>query len=108
MWTNMKRFSDLGIQVHLTEIDFRIRCLSGTQQQRWAVQAAKYHDIVAACYYVTNCTSISFWGVGDADSQRRWGDHLYTEEPLLFDESYNAKPAFDAVVDALNGRPVGG
>ena len=54
---------------------------------------------------VDNCKAIGFWGVGDYDSQQRWGAAGHpNERPLLFDENYNPKPVYHGVVDALNGR----
>ncbi len=100
---NIQRFADLGVQVHITEMDFGIRCVSGTWEHKLQVQRNKYHDITAACMAVASCRSISFWGVGDRDSWFRYYLGL-NDWPLLFDDNYNKKPAYDGVVDALNGR----
>ena len=45
---------------------------------------------------------MTFWGFTDAHS---WIDEFFGEDdPLLFDEQYQAKPAFFGVEDALLGR----
>jgi endo-1,4-beta-xylanase len=100
---NMKRLAALGIQVHITEMDYAIRCLSGTQASKLEAQKAMYHDIVAACYRLAACTAFSTWGIGDKDSWIRTNNGHY-DWPLLFDDGYQPKPAFQGVVDALNGR----
>jgi endo-1,4-beta-xylanase len=49
------------------------------------------------------CRSISVWGVGDPDSWVRWAMGQ-SDGPLLFDNQYQPKPAYWAVVAALDGR----
>ena len=45
---------------------------------------------------------MTFWGFTDAHS---WIDSFFgADDPLLFDESYRAKPAYHGVMDALRGR----
>jgi endo-1,4-beta-xylanase len=100
---NMARFASLGVRVHITEMDYQVRCVTGTPDKRLAVQAAKYHDITAACMSVPLCRSISVWGVGDPDSWIRWAMNQ-SDGPLLFDDHYEPKPAYWAVVAALDGK----
>jgi endo-1,4-beta-xylanase len=103
VYANMARFARLGIRIHITEMDYQIRCVPGSLENKLAVQAAKYHDITAACMAISLCRSISVWGVGDADSWVRWSMRE-PDEPLLFDDHYNSKPAYWAVVAALGGK----
>jgi endo-1,4-beta-xylanase len=103
IYANMTRFASLGVRVHITEMDYQIRCVPGTLDDRLSVQATKYHDITAACMAVQLCRSISVWGVGDADSWIRWAMGQ-SDGPLLFDSQYQPKPAYWAVVAALDGR----
>jgi endo-1,4-beta-xylanase len=103
VYANMARFAALGVRVHITEMDYQIRCLPGTPADKFAAQAAKFHDITAACMAISLCRSISVWGVGDADSWIRWSMGEY-DRPLLFDDNYEPKPAYWAVVAALDGR----
>jgi len=42
---------------------------------------------------------VTFWGFTDAHS---WVDQAFgPDDPLLFDDSYRAKPAYYGVLDAL-------
>jgi endo-1,4-beta-xylanase len=55
---------------------------------------------VHACLGAASCTAFSTWGVGDRDSWilqffSGWG------YPLLFDTSYQPKPAFTALKSEL-------
>ncbi|MEW2331629.1 endo-1,4-beta-xylanase [Micromonospora chersina] len=83
---NLQRFADLGVDVQITELDI-------TQGSN---QATMYAAVTKACLAVTRCTGITTWGVRDSDSWRG-GDN-----PLLFDGSGNKKPAYTAVLNALN------
>jgi endo-1,4-beta-xylanase len=105
---NIRRFGNLGIKVHITEMDVAIRCVGGTvhhtvDQHMLDVQRRVYHDVVASCVAVPNCNTIGFFGVGDPDSWIRYFQG-HTDWPLLFDDNYQPKPAYAGVVDALNGR----
>lgn len=55
----------------------------------------EYVEVVKACLEVRNCVGITSWGVRDSDSWRA------EVRPLLFDEKWQAKPAFHAVVKCL-------
>ncbi|WP_371238279.1 endo-1,4-beta-xylanase [Streptomyces pimonensis] len=90
---NLQRFADLGVDVQITELD-----IEGSGQ----AQATDYGNVVRACLAVTRCTGITVWGIPDKYSWRSSGT------PLLFDDDYNRKPAYDAVLSALGGTPGGG
>ncbi|WP_367127987.1 endo-1,4-beta-xylanase [Saccharothrix sp. HUAS TT1] len=85
--TTLRGFADLGVDVQLTELDV---------EGGGAAQADSYRRVVRACLAVARCTGITVWGVRDTDSWRASGT------PLLFDGSGNRKPAYAAVLDALN------
>ncbi|MCF6526071.1 endo-1,4-beta-xylanase [Streptomyces sp. JJ36] len=90
---NLQRFSDLGVDVQITELD-----VGGSG----SAQANVYRQVTEACMAVARCTGITTWGITDRHSWR--GD----ETPLLFDENYQKKEAYHAVLDALNGGDTGG
>ncbi|MEU6883732.1 endo-1,4-beta-xylanase [Streptomyces viridosporus] len=89
---NLQRFADLGVDVQITELDIEG---SGT------AQATNYGNVVRACLAVTRCTGITVWGIPDKYSWRASGT------PLLFDDNYNKKPAYHAVLSALGGSSGG-
>jgi endo-1,4-beta-xylanase len=84
---NIAQFAALGVDVQITELDIEG---SGT------AQANNYRNVVNACLAVARCTGITVWGIPDNYSWRAGGT------PLLFTSSYAKKPAYDAVLSALN------
>jgi len=100
---NIKRFTALGVQVHITEMDVALpvdadRNPSQADLQR---QADIYGQIAAACLSHAGCAAIQTWGFTDKYS---WiGSHSKQTQgaALLFDRSYRAKPAYEALRDAL-------
>ncbi|MFC5761481.1 RICIN domain-containing protein, partial [Actinacidiphila bryophytorum] len=59
--------------------------------------STQYANTVKACMNVARCNGITVWGIRDSDSWRS-GDN-----PLLFDSNGNAKAAYSAVLNTLNG-----
>lgn len=99
---NMRRLASLGLSVNISEMDVRIRDLPGTPQARLDVQKAVYRSMVGVCVMEPGCDAVTFWGFTDAHT---WIDGRYgPDDPLLFDEQYAAKPAFDGVFEALSRR----
>jgi endo-1,4-beta-xylanase len=100
---NMKRFAALGVQVHITEMDVALPVDSNgnARPQDLQLQADIYRQIAAACLSFPGCTAIQTWGFTDKYS---WiGSHSKHAQgaALLFDRDYRAKPAYDALRDAL-------
>ncbi|HET7219097.1 MAG TPA: endo-1,4-beta-xylanase [Vicinamibacterales bacterium] len=95
---NMRRLADLGLTVHISEMDVRVSGVPGTQQSRLDVQRAAYHDVVRVCVMEPRCEAVTFWGFTDAHT---W---ISGDMPLLFDAQYVAKPSYTGVLDALRGR----
>jgi endo-1,4-beta-xylanase len=80
----LSSFAALGVDVALTETD--VTNASTTQ----------YQGLTQACMNVPRCVGITTWGIRDSDSWRG------SENPLLFDRNSNPKPAYTAVLNALN------
>jgi endo-1,4-beta-xylanase len=95
---NMRRLADLGLVVHVSEMDVRIGNAPGTQQARFELQRSAYRDVVRVCVLEPRCEAVTFWGFTDAHT---W---LTGDLPLLFDAQYQPKPAFFGVLDAFRGR----
>lgn len=103
---NMSRFGDLGLVVHVSEMDVQIRHLQGPESERLLAQAMTYYDVTAACVEVEACEQMGFWGYTDRYS---WIDSWYgDDDPLLYDEDLAPKPARTAVFEALMGEPMTG
>jgi endo-1,4-beta-xylanase len=99
---NLRRLAELGLLVNISEMDVRIARLPGEAAARLEEQRRIYHDITGACMAEPRCHALTFWGFTDLHS---WIDgHYGPDDPLLFDESYAAKPAYYGVLDALRGR----
>lgn len=120
-------FAGLGLKVMITELDVQAisnQAISGAvgafptrtppdakARKRWFAQhrvapkplsaeqqaalAARYGDIFRVFWdNRAALTRVTLWGLRDADSWRRYSS------PLLFDDNYQPKPAFYAVVKA--------
>jgi endo-1,4-beta-xylanase len=95
---NIKKLTDLGLEVHITELDVRIP--TNPTSTQLDAQKRIYHDIIAACPANPKVTAIMVWGFTDNYS---WIPNTFpgTGSALLFDTNYNAKPAYYGVQDAL-------
>jgi endo-1,4-beta-xylanase len=80
----LSTFAALGVDVQITELDIE------------GAPPTTYANVVADCLAVPRCTGISTWGIRDPDSWRS------NQTPLLFNGSGEKKPAYDAVLNALN------
>ncbi|PBC76180.1 endo-1,4-beta-xylanase (glycosyl hydrolase family 10) [Streptomyces sp. TLI_235] len=83
--TTLSNFAALGVDVQITELDIA------------QASAGAYDNTVKACLNVARCTGITVWGIRDSDSWRTG------ENPLLFDNNGNKKPAYNAVLTTLGG-----
>ena len=96
---NLQRFADLGLSVNVSELDVQVRNLGGTRAYKFAVQKQIYQRIAAACSQVEACEGITTWGFTDAHS---WIDATFgPDDPLLFDDLYQKKPAYFGYVDGF-------
>ncbi|MDP4247226.1 MAG: endo-1,4-beta-xylanase [Bacteroidota bacterium] len=98
-----------GLKVKISELDVRV---NPTDQSGFtpdatslAAQADTYHYVIAS--YLAHVPmaqrfSITIWGVDDPQSWLNTPSH--PEFPLLWDAKFAKKPAFSAVVQALQGK----
>ncbi|MGF1482023.1 MAG: endo-1,4-beta-xylanase [Cyanophyceae cyanobacterium] len=98
---NIRRLNDLGLSVRITEMDVQIYGDERPEAERLQAQAAVYQDTMAVCLAATDCTGLTTWGISDRHS---WIPAFFDrpDAPLLFDEDYQRKPAYDALIDALD------
>ena len=100
---NIARFTALGVQVHITEMDVSLPVdANGTARDAdLQQQTTIYREVAQACLVHPGCTAIQTWGFTDKYS---WiGSHSkHTRGAALpFDRNYQPKPAYDALRDAL-------
>jgi endo-1,4-beta-xylanase len=100
---NIKRFTGLGVQVQITEMDVAlpVDAQGNARPEDLQLQADIYRQIASACLSHPGCTAIQTWGFTDKYS---WiGSHSKQTQgaALLFDRNYQAKPAYDALRNAL-------
>jgi endo-1,4-beta-xylanase len=104
MQQNLQRFTALGLNVKLTELD--VRMLNPSDTNKFNTQATYFRQLVQACLGAgARCNQITFWGFTDKFS---WVPGTFTDQccALLYDTNYNPKPAYTAVHDALGGGTV--
>ena len=95
----LRDYESLGLKVAVTELDV----VTGPDDPDAATrQAEAYRTVVSACLAVPACEEVTTWGVSDAST---WLDEAAgfptPTRPLLFDERFRRKPAYDAVRDVL-------
>jgi endo-1,4-beta-xylanase len=97
---NMERLADLGMQVHITEMDVRIQNGRGSPAERFRAQGYIYQDMLETCMDAGNCDSFVMWGFTDAYS---WIPQFTgnPDAPLIFDEEYEPKPAYRRLMETL-------
>jgi endo-1,4-beta-xylanase len=94
---NLQRFADLGLELHMTELDIR---LTDSSPASLAEQAKLYGEITSLCILQPHCKLLQTWGFTDKHS---WIPAFYKGLgwALLWDEGYRKKPAYAAMRDAL-------
>jgi endo-1,4-beta-xylanase len=106
---NMKRLADLGLEVWITEMDLPI--VKPVTPDKLAAQTQTYRQMLEVCVAAPNCKALIIFGVDDGNyalppflaregvlPQGEW------TAPLLFDESFRPKPAYEALAEVLRRR----
>ncbi len=100
----MQRFGELGLTVHVTEMDVSTTYLAGAYEARMNQQGKVYAQVMQTCLEVNACTALVVWGISDKHTWLR--SFLSRDErPLLFDDYYVNKPAYDGLLGALQDIP---
>ena len=97
---NIDRFTALGVQVHITELDVALPTdTSGNLRipSDLLKQAEIYRQIAATCLSHRGCTALQTWGFTDKYSWIRSFFRGNKGSALLFDNKYNPKPAYRAL-----------
>lgn len=101
---NIQRLTDLGLKVHITEMD--VRLTTPASKASLERQRRIYRDIMEVCLENPNVTAVLTWGLTDRYTwipQHAPSSWAGMGEPLLFDVNYGKKPAFYGVQEALKG-----
>ena len=103
VFANVKRFVELGIEVHFTEIDVRIQG-EPTDKTLFA-QADVYKKLMEIALNFPACKVYTMWGFTDAHSWIPQFSKGYGAA-LIFDQNYNPKPAYYILQETLQKGPV--
>ncbi|TID02792.1 Endo-1,4-beta-xylanase 5 [Colletotrichum higginsianum] len=95
----MGRFTDLGLEVALTELDVRHAALPASEDAA-RQQASDYAGVVGACVDTAGCVGVVVWGFSDKYS---WIPATFrgAGDACLFDVDMQPKPAYAAVAAVL-------
>ena len=97
---NMKRLTDLGLQVVYSELDVSL-CGTADIATRRTQQKQRLSDVTKVCMDNPLCTAMTFWGMADSDSWRDSACNGGRSEPLLFDTAYQHKDDYNGVFAAI-------
>jgi endo-1,4-beta-xylanase len=102
MQQNLQRFADLGLEVWITELDIRMN--TPPTQQMLEQQATEYAQVFEICQNVSGCAGVTTWGIHDGQS---WIPDFFPGQgaALMWDENFQPKPAYFAVLEQLGGDP---
>jgi endo-1,4-beta-xylanase len=93
------RLGELGMDVHVSELDVPVWYLGSTLERKLARQAAVYRAVAEACNAQPACFRITTWGFMD---RYTWRQPWEASRPLPFDSEYQPKPAWTAIQEALH------
>ncbi|MBI3538068.1 MAG: endo-1,4-beta-xylanase, partial [Chloroflexi bacterium] len=98
---NMKRLRALGLEVQITELDVRIP--APATETNLTRQAQIYREYLQTCLANDNCKYFVTWGFTDKYS---WipGSFPGFGAALVFDDKYQPKAAYRAMMDVLAGK----
>lgn len=95
---NIARIADLGLRVHISELDVRVSTPASAATLK--SQAQVYRTVMRACLAAPACTELTTWGFTDAHS---WVPGFFAGygAALPFDERLGPKPAYTAMLAEL-------
>jgi endo-1,4-beta-xylanase len=96
---NIKRFTDLGIEMHFTEVDVAMQ--PPVTPEKLKKQAHVYAELMRLCLSNKSCKAYVVWGFTDLHSwvPSYFPDYGYA---CLFDYDYHPKPAYDSLMSVIN------
>ena len=101
----LKSYTDLGLEVHITEMDVALPVDANgvASAADLQAQAATYRFVLNTCLQNARCTVFQTWGFSDEWS---WIPQYFPGKgaALPFDKQYVAKPAFTSILQGLQSR----
>merc|ERR1712195_384520 len=95
--SNMKRYADLGLDVHITELDIKCKdCGENWSDANLKKQADVYENMLVACLEAPNCKSFEVWKFTDKYS---WLPD--PQDGLPFDRQMKPKVSYDSLYNKL-------
>ncbi len=102
----IKTMQSYGVPVYVTEMDVDLSKIGGTEQERLAKQAEIYATVLRAALKSGVCKSFGFYDMGDKYSWLiKYQNEPQSAEPTLFDDNFNPKPAYYALLRVLLNQP---
>jgi endo-1,4-beta-xylanase len=98
---NLKRFNDLGLEIHITELDV---ALDSPDPTRLAAQGALYRSVAEICLHTPRCRVLQAWGFTDKYSWIPSYSKGKQGWALPFDADYRKKPAYYGLQKALQSK----
>lgn len=103
---NIERYNQLGLEVHITECDFRLG--KPLDQAKLDLHTKFFSELLQVCVEAPNCTHFTVWGLSDIDS---WVPSTFPEFDYahIYDSSFMPRPAYQAMAQVLTnaGMSVG-
>lgn len=96
----VERFGELGLEVHITELDVRLPA-DDAGAERLREQARVYGELLQVCLESPHCTALTMWGFTDRSS---WIPAFYKGfgHALPFDADLQPKPAYHEMLRVLS------
>eukprot|EP00128_Syssomonas_multiformis_P012404 Colp12_sorted_trinity150504_noHs@8259 len=91
---NIRRLAELGLVVHITEMD--VLCPSPCTPDREALQKEMFSSVLRLCLEEVACESFQMWGISDKYTWKGTDN-----KPLLWDKYYRPKDHVQSMVDTL-------
>jgi endo-1,4-beta-xylanase len=101
---NIKRLADLGLDVHITEMDVALAVDAGgnlRSQDDLIRQAEVYRHVMRTCLQAPRCKAFMTWGLTDKYSWIPGFTKGAKGMALPFSKTYAQKPAYDALLESL-------
>ncbi|EMD59243.1 hypothetical protein GGP41_009124 [Bipolaris sorokiniana] len=97
----LRATANLGVKVVYTEIDLRMN--TPATPEKLKVQADGFERVAKSCLAVKQCVGMTVWGISD---QYSWIPGVFTGEgaALLWDETYNKKPAYAGFLKGIKAK----